>query len=87
MIQVEQGKRNTEKIDTHTAVLIFQPNAAKRDAIDVTDISALTNPPPVYIITAMGMTISFAGKPSKKESNRTPSIPISLPTGSNTDAA
>lgn len=78
---VEQGKCIRVKIITQSAVTGVQPFAVNSSNICDGAISAST-PCCIYIITISGITISFAGSPSKNAVTMTPSKPINRPNGS-----
>ena len=79
---VEHGKCISVNIIMHTAVFIVQPFSVRVPKIlcisPVSDIPVAH----LYIIRIIGITISFAGNPSRKPERITPSSPIILPRGS-----
>lgn len=78
---VEQGKCNKKNIITHIAVVTVQPFEINRLYISLKFPASLKIPEPLYNIIIIGITISFAGKPSINAVNITPSIPNILANG------
>ena len=78
---VEQGQWNREKITVLRAVITVQP-LFSRSCLSAGRLRAVMLSVERYAIMAMGMTISFAGKPRIKARSRTPSKPMSRAKGS-----
>ena len=83
---VEQGQCITVKIMTLTAVTQVQPFEINNCFISKRLFISTRVPCDRYIITAIGITISFAGKPRIKAIKITPSIPIICAKGSKKSA-
>ena len=81
---VAQGQCIKVNISIFAAVRADHPFSARRSPKDIRSVIWLSDPWPVYIIMAMGSTTSFAGNPSIKAVNMTPSSPINFPTGQGT---
>ena len=64
------------------AVFIVQPLAINISLNSIKLLVSINSPELMYIIKAIGSTISFAGKPNINPIKITPSSPISFPNGS-----
>ena len=78
---VEQGQWKRENIMVQSAVFIVHPLLIKISPIRETDEISLKFPLPRYAIKAIGITISFAGKPRMNANKITPSNPIASAIG------
>lgn len=79
---VEQGQCIREKIIVQMAVFIVQPFKINTFFISIKLFICSSSPDSVYAIIAIGITISFAGKPRINAVSSTPSNPIILAKGS-----
>lgn len=79
---VEHGQCISENITVHMAVFIVHPLISNISFISTSEFVSTNCPDMVYAISAIGKTISFAGKPSIKAIKITPSNPKILPNGS-----
>ena len=75
---VVQGKWHSAKMTAQSAVSKVQPFCMNTSAVSGAYTSEEED---VYIISAIGKTISFAGIPSKNAAIITPSSPINTPKG------
>ena len=82
MSVVEHGKCISEKSIVHIAVVAVHPFdiniSFKSERLGISVIA----PCDIYAISAIGLTISFAGKPNMNAINMIPSSPINCANGS-----
>ncbi len=79
---VEHGQCIRENIIVHIAVFIVHPFNIRISRILISEVVSTSSPVIVYAISAIGRTISFAGKPNMNAISITPSSPITLASGS-----